>query len=387
MLTPPSPLRQGRHAAALTRARALARVVLLGLALASTSFAQISAPVFGTRGDVESGLVDAFMLAFRSAVSAATGIEVRDGDLITPGIAGSLEPEFAKLIAELDAARFAVSGEIARLEGAVTEPYTVNLIVVDAERDRATDLISAPLSPASISVTAAALAAEVASFTVALVELPRGNAGLFVSSEPGDAQVFVDGVSLGRTSRLDVAMLQPGRYRLEVRKEGFLPEVRMIELRPNDTNMLHVILTAISGGSIQLSSNPRARVLLDGESVGTTPLTVAASPGPHTVTLQRDGFSDEVVDVLVRNYRVTRVTSRLTPAFEPLVYWDEVREWLVFIDGVLQPTGHAIDLQPGLRSFELRRGSVVNTYLRAVPDNGAYRLDFETGELVPFGGS
>lgn len=161
----------------------------------------------------------------------------------------------------------------------------------------------------------------------------------------------------------------------------------MIELRPNDTNMLHVILTPISGGSIQLSTTPRARVLLDGESVGTTPLTVAATPGPHTVTLQRDGFSDEVIDVLVRNYRVHRVTSSLTPASDLLVFWDEEREWHVYIDGVLQPTGHAIDLQPGLRSFELRRGNVVNTYLRAVPDNGAYRLDLETGELVPFSGS
>ncbi len=360
--------------------------MLAMLLLVSSAAAQISAPAFGTRGEVERALVDSFMLAFRSAVSAATGIEVRNGDLITPGIAGSLEPEFAKLIAELDAARYAVSGEIARLEGALGDPYTVNLIVVDAERDRSTDLISASLSSQSVTATAALLASEVAAFTTALIELPRGNAGLFVSSEPGDAQVFVNGVSLGRTSRLDVAMIEPGRYRLEVRKEGFLPEVRMIELRPNDTNMLHVILTAISGGSIQLSSTPRARVLLDGASVGTTPLTVAAAPGPHTVTLLRDGFVEETVEVLVRNYRVTRVTSNLTPALEPLVYWDEERQWLIFIDGILQPGGHAVGLQPGLRNFELRRGSEVYTYLKAVPENGAFRLDLETGELLPLGG-
>lgn len=386
MFSPSSLPRQDRsRPAAVTRSPYLSGVVVAILMLTSAAFAQISAPAFGTRGEVESDLVASFMLAFRSAVSAATGIEVRNGDLITPGIAGSLEPEFAKLIAELDAARFAVSGEIARLEGAVTDPYTVNLIVVDADMDRSTDLISAPLSAASVTETAAALAAEVASFTAALVELPRGDAGLFVSSEPGDAQIFVDGVSLGRTTRLDVAMLQPGRYRLEVRKEGFLPEVRMIELRSNDTSMLHVILTPIAGGSIQLASTPRARVLLDGESVGTTPMTVAASPGLHTVTLQRDGFVDEVREVLVRNFRVTRLTASLLPASEPLVYWDEEREWLVFIDGVLQPTGHAIGIVPGLRSFELRRGSEVRTYLRAVPEEGAYRLDLETGELVALG--
>src|SRR5690606_28483130 len=131
------------------------------------------------------------------------------------------EPELATLIAELDSARYAVSGEIARLAAPALEPYAINLIVVDADFARATDLISAALDPNTPEVAAAQLAAMVAAFTTAKVELPRGDSGLFVSSEPGDAQVFVDGVSLGRTSQLDVAMLVPGRYQLEVRKEGF----------------------------------------------------------------------------------------------------------------------------------------------------------------------
>src|SRR5690606_27657964 len=147
---------------------------------------------FGTRGDVDGAVVDRFMAAFRSSVGAATGLEVRNGDLITPGIASSLEPELATLIAELDSARYAVSGEIARLAAPALEPYAINLIVVDADFARATDLISAALDPNTPEVAAAQLAAMVAAFTTAKVELPRGDSGLFVSSEPGDAQVFVD---------------------------------------------------------------------------------------------------------------------------------------------------------------------------------------------------
>ncbi len=344
---------------------------------------QISVPTFGTRGGVTSEIVASFMPALRQAVAAATGLGVSNGDLITPGIAGSLEPDFAVLIAELDGARYAVSGEIGRSLAATSEPYTVNLIVVDADHDRSTDLISRPLDPNDMAAAARDLATAIADFTGAAIVLPVGDAGLFVSSEPGEADVYLDGVAVGRSSRLDVLMLEPGRYDLEVRKEGFLPETRTVDLTSGETGFVHVILTAISGGSIQLSSYPVAHVFLDGEAAGRTPATLPALPGSHTVRLERDGFAPETVSVLVRNYRVTRVETRLTPESMPLVYWDEDRSWLVFIDGELQTGGYAAGIAPGLRNFELRQGAVTQRYLRAVPATGVFRFDLSTGQLVP----
>ena len=235
--------------------RALTCLLLLFM---QAALAQISVPTFGTRGGVPSEVVEQFMPTFRGQLGRLTGLEVRSGQLITPGIAGSLDPEFAVLIADLDGARYAISGEIAAAVNTGGEPYAVNHIVVDAERDRRTDLITVPLRPSDLKSSAAELAASVAVFTSAAVELPAGDAALFVSSEPGDAQVFVDGVSIGRTSQLDVAMLAPGRYRLEVRKEGFLPDSRMVVLRAGDTSFVHVVLTAISGGSIRSCPCQRA---------------------------------------------------------------------------------------------------------------------------------
>ncbi len=360
--------------------RALACLLLLTLQVA---LAQISVPTFGTRGVVAPEAVDSFMTAFRAQVGTATGLEVRNGELITPGVASSLEPEFTALIAELDSARYAISGEIAAAANTGGEPYAVNLIVVDAERDRATDLMTAPLDPRAPAAAARELAAAVALFTSAMVELPPGDAALFVSSEPGEAQVFVDGVSIGRTKQLDVAMLAPGRYRLELRKEGFLPDTRMIELRAGDTSFVHVVLTAISGGSIQVAATPAASVLLDDVPSGTTPVALSALPGTHRVTLQRPGFLDETFEVLVRNYLVTRLEATLTPAVSPLVYWAERREVHVSIDGEPQYGSYATDLKPGLRTFELTGPQGTRTFLRAVPDSGVFELDLGSGELVP----
>lgn len=360
--------------------RAIACLLLITLQVA---LAQISVPTFGARGVVAPAVIDSFMTAFRAQVGTATGLEVRNGELITPGVASSLEPEFTALIAELDAARYAISGEIAAAANTGGEPYAVNLIVVDAERDRTTDLMTAPLDPRDPGAAARELAAAVALFTSAMVELPAGDAALFVSSEPGEAQVFVDGVSLGRTSQLDVAMLAPGRYRLELRKEGFLPDTRMIELRAGDTSFVHVVLTAISGGSIQVAATPSATVLLDGVPSGTTPVALSALPGTHRVTLQRPGFQDESFEVLVRNYLVTRLEATLTPTLSPLVFWAERREVHVSIDGVPQHGAYAPDLQPGLRTFELAGPQGTRTFLRAVPDTGVFELDLGSGELVP----
>jgi len=372
------PPAQRRHAGLL---RAALAVVAL---LSSTVHAQVSVPTFGTRGDVDESVLTAFMAAFRSAVGAATGLEVRTGERITRGIAGSLDPELTMLIAEIDASRYAVSGEVARVNDASVQDYTVNLVVVDSQVKRATDVMTAVLDPAAPARAAADLAAMVAEFTTAALELPQGDAGLFVSSEPGDAQVFVDGVAIGHTGQLDVAMLRPGRYQVELRKEGFLPDVRMVELRSGDTSFLHVILTAISGGSVQVTSYPSARVSIDGTDAGRTPATVPALPGIHTVTLERDGFLPETVYANVRNYRVTRVEVTLKPVAPLVVFWDERREVIVYVDGRLKPGGHAAGIQPGLREFELVRGGETRRYLRAVPDAGVYRLDLNTGDLVPY---
>lgn len=347
------------------------------------ALAQISVPTFGTRGGVAVEVVDSFMSSFRAQVGKATGLEVRNGELITAGIAGSLEPEFAVLIAELDGARYAISGEIAAAVNTGGEPYAVNLIVVDAERSRSTDLITRPLDPRNPGAGVLELAAAVAAFTSAAVDLPPGNAALFVSSEPGEAQVFVDGISIGRTSKLDVAMLAAGRYRLELRKEGFLPDSRMIELRSGDTSFVHVVLTAISGGSIQVAATPSAQVLLDGVPSGTTPVALSALPGTHRVTLRRDGFVEETFEVLVRNYLVTRLETALTPATDPLLFWSDRREVHVTIDGVPQFGSYATALGPGLRTIELTGPAGTRSFLRAIPDSGVFELDLTTGELIP----
>ncbi|HEX7004524.1 MAG TPA: PEGA domain-containing protein [Trueperaceae bacterium] len=365
-------------------------IALLILLCTGAALAQIAIPTLGSRGDPArseelSALIDAFTAELRARV-AASGLEVSNAELITPGIAGSLDPEYAKLIADIDDKRYAVSGEIAVAEDERAQsPFVVNMIVVDAEQNRATDLISRPLSEESLRMTAAGLARVIVRFTEQELALPPGDAGLFVSSQPGEADVYLDGLLVGRTSELDVIMLAPGRYQLEIRKEGFLPEVRTVELRSGTTTFSTVPLTAIVGGSIQVVSTPPAEVFLDGESQGYTPLFIPAPPGVQSVRLERDGFEPVIATVPVRNYRVSRLDLQLEPEREPLLYWSLEPEYLVLIDGIIQPNGHAPSVVPGLIEVEVRRGRERYVHQVVLPANGAFELNLQTGELTRLG--
>lgn len=333
------------------------------------------------RGAVADEVVERFVAGLRAAL-AERGFEVSAAPLITPGIAGSLEPEFAVLIAQLEGTRYAVSGEVVARPTA-EGPYAVDLIAVDAREGRTSDLVSRAFALATLEGVADELAATLAGFASSEPTLPVGDAGLFVSSEPRGAEVRVAGVIVGRTGNLDLLGLEPGRYEVELRLDGYLPEVRTLDLRGGDTRFLHLVLTAIVGGSLQVAATPAADVWLDGAPVGRTPLTIDAPPGDRVLEVRRPGYVPRSLTVPVRAFRVTRVDVALTPLAEPLLVWTSERRVRVLVDTVLQPEGYALPA-PGLRTIEVLIDGEVRRWLRAVPERGVYELDLATGELRPF---
>ncbi len=364
----------------------LMRAALIGaFGFATVAQAQITVPTFGTRGSVSDEVVTEFMVSLREALRVDSDIEVRNGDLITPGIAGSLDPDLTILIiAAVEGTRYAVSGEISQSNSTEGAPFMISLIVVDAVQERSSDVLSESFAVSGIAAAAAKLADLIIDFIGAAAGLPAGSAELWVTSLPGEADLLVNGVPVGRTSEIDVLSFQEGRYLVEVRKEGFLPESRMVELRDMETVLLSVQLTPIAGGSILVTSVPKARVFLDGVFQGGSPLAVEATLGEHSVRLERDGFETTVLTVRVRDFfRVTRLQEALRPTTDPLLFWPEDRPYLVFIDGELQPGGYAEGVSPGLIDIDIRRAGEHRSFLRALPSTGVFELDFATGELIP----
>ncbi|MGL4609922.1 MAG: PEGA domain-containing protein [Trueperaceae bacterium] len=336
-------------------------------------------PTFGVRGQVDKEVVETFMQTLREVVTEQTGLEVKMGELVSQGLTGSLEPELAFFSAELEGTRFAVSGEIR----AVDETYAVAMLVADRISERSSDVLDAAFTATNAGDIAQSLAAEVTDFVAPIEGLQGGSASLFISGQPSGAEVFINDNKVGETGNLDVLSLQPGSYQIEVRAEGFSTETKYVALNEGMTELVHMSLTPVSGGSLQIITLPSSEVVMDDVVLGWSPITVQALSGTRRVQLQRPGFETVVRDVQVRDSRVTRMEEALKPQATHMIFWDDLEAGRLEIDNVLQTQLYA-ELPSGKHLVELSRNGKQRSFDIVIPETGIHKLNLETGELEVF---
>jgi hypothetical protein len=110
---------------------------------------------------------------------------------------------------------------------------------------------------------------------------------LSIESKPSGAEVFLDGTPLGRTPLRQV-VVKGKADQLRLEKSDFLPtEYR---LRPADRD-LSLRLEPAPFEARVITDPPGAEVLLDGESKGTSPLTLQVpGEGLHVLRLRLEGY-------------------------------------------------------------------------------------------------
>jgi hypothetical protein len=149
-------------------------------------------------------------------------------------------------------------------------------------------------------------------------------------SDPTDAEVIMDGQSVGKT---ELAVdLKPGAHTLEFRKDGYKSERFNAAIPANASEPFPVVILEVAeveetstmaewatreppsegNGIIQVTSTPDAQVYLDGYWKGETPLTVEQVPvGSYVITLSREGHRDLRKTVYVKKGETTRFAGEL----------------------------------------------------------------------------
>ena len=149
-------------------------------------------------------------------------------------------------------------------------------------------------------------------------------------SEPTGAQVIMDGENIGVTDL--AANLDPGMHTFEYKKSGYqtakfkanIPldanePIPIVSLRPAKASPPEERWTeegvAVSGyGTVQVASTPDAKVYLDGEWQGETPLTIKNVPvGSYVITLSKEGYRDLRKTVYVKKDETARIAGELKP--------------------------------------------------------------------------
>ncbi|HEY6477093.1 MAG TPA: PEGA domain-containing protein [Polyangia bacterium] len=130
----------------------------------------------------------------------------------------------------------------------------------------------------------------IVSFRMEVAPPDRPHAGLKVQSTIPNAEVFLDGSSLGRAP-VDRSDLDPGKHYVSVHRDGYSDFKREIVLQENQSVTLVADLSA--SGSLRILSTPEgAEVRLDGELIGRTPVVHDASAGDHVVEFRLKAYFD-----------------------------------------------------------------------------------------------
>jgi hypothetical protein len=167
---------------------------------------------------------------------------------------------------------------------------------------------------------------------------------MLVRSTPADAEVLVNGEVRGRTP-IALRNLPYGVYRVTVSRLGYVPverEVTVSATAPAAALQLELQRAGTADASspparsaaspqvgleearaadtsVEVVSRPAgARVFIDDQAVGSTPLRVSGlAPGPHTIRLEQPGYRSWIGTVTVTAGRLARVSASLDPTPHP----------------------------------------------------------------------
>lgn len=141
------------------------------------------------------------------------------------------------------------------------------------------------------TITVDGIAVVTETVTIGSPQSRTGN--LYVTTIPGGADIYFDGVYWGKTPGF-VRSIPPGKHHLLLTKEGYSPYEREVWIKEYGFTVLAGIRLSGSSGSVVVYSIPLdADVYLDSEFVGKTPITLTGiQPGYHTLRLSKEGYHD-----------------------------------------------------------------------------------------------
>lgn len=123
---------------------------------------------------------------------------------------------------------------------------------------------------------------------------------IYFQSDPGDAEIWVNGKLWGTTpfgnTSFGFTDLQPGRYSVIIKKEGYIDYTETVILAENEIRDVFAKLETgtTSTGWINITSDPTGAIIyIGGTSIGTSPMMLPGVPsGNYNITLKKEGYED-----------------------------------------------------------------------------------------------
>jgi hypothetical protein len=196
----------------------------------------------------------------------------------------------------------------------------------------------------------------------------RPHAALKVQSTIPNAEVFLDGSSLGRAP-VDRADLDPGKHYVVVHRDGYTDFKREVILVENQSVALVADLSAT--GALRILSTPEgSEVRIDGELIGKTPVSRdTISAGDHIVEFKLLGYYDhkETMKVEGGREKVFSVDMKVIPTGPTPEQRAKRRQAMSSLGAKVNPVGGVtVDLGLGYPYYMTARvmvGAIQNKFI------------------------
>lgn len=205
------------------------------------------------------------------------------------------------------------------------------------------------------------------------IEAPEPITGMLdISSVPVKADIYINGKHYGTTPRI-ISDLLIGDYTMKLEKQGCASVTKIITIEENTTLAIKEELA--NGKEVVIKTDTSGdKVYIDGNYVGTTPLTTNLSYGKHEVKVTRE------------NQAATKtVEVKMTPEKDEflLVFGELIRITSddkgdeVYVDGMkVGETPVDVDFSIGKHEVEVRRGKLYETRTLTIDKNSSTSYSF-----------
>jgi hypothetical protein len=130
------------------------------------------------------------------------------------------------------------------------------------------------------------------------VELSERAGSLKVTTTPPGAEVHINDAYQGETPlRIEK---KPGVYHVSIKKNRYRELSEEIVVEDNITKNIHRDLDPAIGEFRIDSDPPHAKVWLDSEDIGFTPITINKLPGIYTVRITKPGYKNYVEEISIK---------------------------------------------------------------------------------------
>ena len=205
------------------------------------------------------------------------------------------------------------------------------------------------------------------------IEAPTAITGLLdISSVPVKADIYLNGKHYGTTPRI-ISDLLIGEYTLKLEKEGCASVTKKIVIEENQTLTIKEQLP--TGKEVTIKTDQSGdKIYVDGNYVGTTPLTTNLGYGKHEIKALRGTQSaTKTVEV-----KTTTVRDEFVLAFGKMVKITSDRNGDdIYVDGnKIGTTPMDIDFSLGKHEVEVRRGKLYETRTMQISKNSSGSYSF-----------